>query len=238
MARGHVGIGHSTRTEPAGPAAFAHVDPPGGAVMSLTARPPLHEPDCPAATTRRWTVPLLAVGVTAALVVVGVMATVGGPSGGTGAMSMTRDPRFAVLRVATSNRCSLQADELGGMAPDGRLRGSCCSPMEQAAYLRQRQGLSRYRAEAVVPADPYDIPVPLAQRLVGYRKISLDAGQQADFDQAKDMSKLGGPCCCRCWRWDAFEGQAKFLITERGYAPAAIASIWDLEDGCGGSATA
>lgn len=186
---------------------------------------------------------LLAVGVAAAIVVFGALVSADSRSGGTGAMPMGGDAmggdiHFAALQVAKSNRCSLQSGELGGMDPDGHLQGSCCSPMDHAAYVRQRHGLARFRTEAVVPADPYDIPVRLAQRLVAYRTTTLDTSQRAVFDQAMDMSKLGGPCCCHCWRWDAFEGQAKFLITERGYDAATIASIWDLEDGCGGPATA
>ena len=49
------------------------------------------------------------------------------------------------------------------------------------------------------------------------------------------LSEEGGPCCCRCWRWTTFEGQAKFLIARREFDAEAIAEIWDLEDGCGGS---
>jgi hypothetical protein len=50
-----------------------------------------------------------------------------------------------------------------------------------------------------------------------------------------DMSHEGGPCCCKCWRWTAFEGQAKYLIVEKGFTAEQVASIWDLEDGCGGA---
>ena len=39
----------------------------------------------------------------------------------------------------------------------------------------------------------------------------------------------------RCWRWNAFEGQAKFLITELHWSAQEVAELWDLEDGCGGS---
>jgi hypothetical protein len=34
---------------------------------------------------------------------------------------------------------------------------------------------------------------------------------------------------------EAFEGQAKYLITRRGYGGRGIAQVWDLEDGCGGA---
>jgi len=60
--------------------------------------------------------------------------------------------------------------------------------------------------------------------------------QQAFYDDAKKPSDEHGPCCCHCWRWKAFEGQAKALIARRGYTAGQIANVWDLEDGCGGSA--
>jgi len=58
--------------------------------------------------------------------------------------------------------------------------------------------------------------------------------QQVIYEEAVKLSHEGGPCCCRCWRWTAFEGQAKYLITKHNFGPEEIAEIWDLEDGCGG----
>ena len=142
--------------------------------------------------------------------------------------------RFANLSAARSNRCSLQASELATMNGRERLRGACCSAMDRAAYADQRRGLVAYRPEAVIPQDPYDIPVALARKLVGYRSIRLTAAQRASYDEAIVLAHEHGPCCCHCWRWDAFEGQADYLITERNFTGAQVAEVWDLEDGCGG----
>lgn len=107
--------------------------------------------------------------------------------------------------------------------------------MEFHRYIEQGSGLRQYGRVELVPRDPYDIPVALAKRLLGYQKtISLTPGQQETYDRAVRLSHDGGPCCCRCWRWSAFEGQAKFLIARRGYDSKRVAEIWDLEDGCGG----
>mgnify|MGYP001602013669 CR=1 FL=1 len=37
------------------------------------------------------------------------------------------------------------------------------------------------------------------------------------------------------WDWYAFEGLAKYLITEHDFTAGQIAEVWDLEDGCGGA---
>jgi hypothetical protein len=122
------------------------------------------------------------------------------------------------------------------MASNGRLQGSCCSRMDLHRYREQLQGLRRYRDIPEVPRDPYDIPVSLAQRLFGYQQtIQLTPAEQAIYDRAFKLSGDHGPCCCRCWRWTAFEGQAKFLITRRDFIAQQIADIWLLEDGCGGA---
>lgn len=196
----------------------------------------------PASIRRRWLVPVVAA-VLVAVAAVAVSGHRGRQMAGAGDAIRTSDPRgvpsgldahFAALRVARTNRCSLQASELGAMDPNDMLQGSCCSPMDRQAYAEQRGGLMTDRAEPTIPRDPYDIGVGLARRLVAYRAIALTGPQQASYDRAVARSRLSGPCCCHCWRWDAFEGQAKYLITARGYDAAQVASVWDLEDGCGG----
>ena len=151
----------------------------------------------------------------------------------------TIEQRFAVLRNRHSNRCSLGSASLVRMPGSGRLQGACCSPMDAGHYKRQVLGLKRYRALAVVPADPYDVSVALARRLISYqRQIRLRPDQQRIYDQATRLADEDGPCCCHCWRWTAFEGQAKQLIARRWYDAAAVARLWDLEDGCGGPGSA
>lgn len=144
--------------------------------------------------------------------------------------------RFVRLSSRHSNKCGLLPESLSTIAVNGRLQGSCCRRMDLHKYTEQIAGLRRYAHVPEVPSDPYDIAVSLAKRLLGYQKsIELTTTQQATYDRAMQLSEEGGPCCCRCWRWTTFEGQAKFLIARRGYGAEAIAEIWELEDGCGGS---
>ena len=117
---------------------------------------------------------------------------------------------------------------------DSYLQGSCCTAMDSVHYAEQIQGLQNYSSIQQIPKDPYNISVSMAKTLIGYDNISLSASQQAVYDQAVNMSKNKGPCCCKCWRWYAFEGLAKYLITNYNYDASQIAHIWDLEDGCGG----
>jgi hypothetical protein len=146
------------------------------------------------------------------------------------------EQRFAVLSRARSNQCALQAEGLETMAKNGRLQGSCCAQMNLHRYREQLHGLRRYRDVPEVPRDPYDIPVALAKRLFAYQQtIKLTPAEQAVYDRAFKLSGDHGPCCCRCWRWTAFEGQAKFLIARRQFSAEQIADIWLLEDGCGGA---
>jgi hypothetical protein len=144
------------------------------------------------------------------------------------------ESRFASLSAAGTNLCA-KADFVEVKSDDERLQGSCCSKMDFHRYTEQVEGLRKYAHIAEIPSDPYDIPVPLAKKLLDFRDtIELTAEQQAIYDGAMALSHEGGPCCCRCWRWDAFEGLAKFLITEHGFTPQQIADVWDLSDGCGG----
>ncbi len=146
--------------------------------------------------------------------------------------------RFAVLARADSNRCDLGAMEMRRMSDHMRQRGACCFPMDRARYAQQLRDLRPYRRSGLVPSDPYDVSVGLAKRLLRYRSIELGAGGQAIYRRATKASSLGGPCCCPCWRWQAFKGQAKFLIARRQYSAARVAALWELEEGCGGPANA
>lgn len=107
--------------------------------------------------------------------------------------------------------------------------------MDLHRYQEQVEGLKKYTAIPQTPSDPYDVRVKLAKQLFEYQKtIQLTPDQQAIYDEAMQISEDGGPCCCRCWRWFAFEGQAKYLITELDWSAQQVAELWDLEDGCGG----
>jgi hypothetical protein len=146
----------------------------------------------------------------------------------------TLKQRFALLNQRHTNKCGLSSIALDKIAIHGRLQGSCCNAMVYDHYVREVNGLHAYAAVSEIPADPYDIPVSLAKRLIGYsRSITLSPRQAAVYKQATKMADEHGPCC-HCWRWNAFEGQAKQLIARRRYTAAQIARVWDLEDGCGG----
>ena len=142
--------------------------------------------------------------------------------------------RFAYLSKQTSNQCTLNGAVVMRMPSDARLQGSCCFPMDRRAYDDQIRTLARYASLGVVPADPYDMSVRLAQRLLGYQSIRLTASQQRIYDAAIPLSTPRGPCCCQCWRAEAFAGQAKFLIARHGFSAHQIAAIWSAEEGCGG----
>jgi hypothetical protein len=144
-------------------------------------------------------------------------------------------PSFAELAAANTNRCDLGAAELRSMPPSMHLRGSCCQRMDRAHYRDQLDGLRRYRElRRVIAADPYDVSVALAERLLAYRGVPLSQGERAAYRAAAEDSQTGGPCCCRCWRWQAFRGQGRYLLHRRGFSAPELARVWDLEEGCGG----
>lgn len=142
--------------------------------------------------------------------------------------------KFSQLNNARTNFCA--GPDILERVNTERLQGSCCSAMDFHRYTEQVEGLKKYSDIDKIPADPYDIPVSLAKELLDFQKnIKLTTGQRAVYDGAVKLSEEGGPCCCKCWRWYAFEGLAKYLITEYDFNSEQIAQIWDLEDGCGGS---
>lgn len=151
--------------------------------------------------------------------------------------------KFAELGKANTNVCG-GSQYVYSMDNDARLQGSCCSPMEFHMYKEQVGGLKDIKEKysylgndlRLISDDPYDIPVSLAEELLEYQKrIKLTPEQQLIYDEAVKLSHEGGPCCCKCWRWYAFDGQAKKLITDYGFNSEQIAELWDIEDGCGGS---
>ncbi|MHB8643477.1 MAG: hypothetical protein ACYDA3_11410 [Gaiellaceae bacterium] len=156
---------------------------------------------------------------------------------GRAADAVTGSPaaRFAVLSNAHSNRCGMPASAISAMSPTQRLQGACCFPMDYRSYVAQLRALERYAAVGVIPRDPYDIQVGLAARLIAYQSIKLTPAQRATYNHAVPMAKTHGPCCCPCWRWTAFGGQAKYLITRRHYSAKQIADVWSSEEGCGGA---
>ncbi|MBZ0296960.1 MAG: hypothetical protein K8L99_30645 [Anaerolineae bacterium] len=142
---------------------------------------------------------------------------------------------FNYLALQRTNICGLQPEMVVDYADDAHLQGSCCAPMDLHRYQEQVGALRQYADIAQIPEDPYDMPATLVKELLGYQSsIQLTAQQQAVYDEAMILSEEGGPCCCRCWRWYAFEGMGKYLITQQGWEAEALAELWSLTDGCGG----
>jgi len=103
-------------------------------------------------------------------------------------------------------------------------------------YVEQVRGLAKYTTVSEIPQNPYDVLAGLAKRLTSYSEgIKLTPRQESLYRRAMKLAREHGPCCCHCWRWTAFEGQAEYLIARGGYGSRQIADVCDLEDGCGGA---
>ena len=147
--------------------------------------------------------------------------------------------RFEYLSTNGNSNCSRQfMDAIPSMPAEARLEGSCCSPMDFHRYGEQIQGLKAFAEIELIPPDPYDIPAPLAARLMQLYETALTPVQQAAYDYAMQNSNEGGPCCCRCWRWAVYGGLAKHLLRDHSFGGEQVAKIWDLSDGCGGTSHA
>jgi len=153
-----------------------------------------------------------------------------------GSNMLELEAKFAVLDSANSNSCGGTFDFVDGKLEGERIQGSCCGPMNFHRYTEQIQGLTKYSKLKIIPSDPYDVPASAAKELLEYQKnIVLKSEEQAIYDEAVDESDEGGPCCCKCWHWYAYEGLAKYLITVEGFTAEQIAEVWDLSDACGGA---
>ena len=142
--------------------------------------------------------------------------------------------RFAQLSARHTNSCTLARVDAKTQLR-GRLQGSCCSPMDYDHYAEQVVGLRKYAHLSEIPPDPYDVSAELARRLTAFnRSISLSPAQQRTYDRAVEFSDEHGPCCCHCWRWQALQGLGRELVARRKWSARQLATLWDLEDGCGG----
>ena len=145
------------------------------------------------------------------------------------------DEKFNYLVTQTSNSCGLQKEVVFNYSDSRRIQGSCCNKMDHHAYQEQIEGLKKYKNISIIPSDPYDISARQAKQLFKYlADIKLTSLQQDIYNKAMKMSEEGGPCCCKCWHWDAYEGLAKKLIVDYGWNSDQVAELWDLSDACGG----
>ena len=143
--------------------------------------------------------------------------------------------RFDPLSQHGNVECSVQFENLSPPCQQSELQGSCCAPMDETRYRQQIDGLKKYSDIAEVPPDPYDIPAPLAHKLVGYYDLPLNKDEQAAYDYAMEHSDMQGPCCCECWRWKVYGGLGKYLIRTRHYTGQQLTDLWNVGQGCGGA---
>lgn len=147
----------------------------------------------------------------------------------------TLQQRFAYLSTHGNSNCTTQFQaSIATMPASARLQGSCCAPMVLGRYITQVNGLKKYAGYPEIPPDPYDIPAGLAQTAMANYGAKLNAAQQAAYQYATVHSTEHGPCCCHCWRWQAYGGLGKYLIQHRGFSGQQVAEVWNLSDGCGG----
>lgn len=145
------------------------------------------------------------------------------------------EDRFNYLSANSNSNCSAQfRDSISSLPAATRLQGSCCGPMELHRYKEQVEALKEFAKFPEVPPDPYDIEAGLAARMLRQYKVELDRVNLAKYDAAVEASAEGGPCCCKCWRWEVLGGMGKVLIRERQIDSKTVARIWDLTNGCGG----
>lgn len=144
--------------------------------------------------------------------------------------------RFDYLSRNGNSSCSATfRDSIQSLSDDARLQGSCCSLMNMHRYSEQVEGLKeKYNNIPEIPPDPYDIKAGLAKMLMSHYNDALTSDEQEAYNYAMEHSDEKGPCCCKCWRWNAYGGLAKVLITKYKFTGEQITDVWNLSDGCGG----
>ena len=147
------------------------------------------------------------------------------------------EEKFNYLSKNGNSNCSTQfRDSILTMSPPTRIQGSCCGPMALHRYKEQVEGLKEFAMLPEIPPDPYDIDPGLAARMLKEYKTELNRVNLAKYNTAMELSGEGGPCCCKCWRWEVLGGMGKVLVRNRQIDGKTLAKIWDLTGGCGGDA--
>lgn len=143
--------------------------------------------------------------------------------------------KFNYLSTNGNSNCSAQfRDSIPSLPATARIQGSCCGPMALHRYKEQVEGLKEFAQFPEIPPDPYDIDPGFAVRMVKEYKTELNHVNLAKYNAAMEASEEGGPCCCKCWRWEVLGGMGKVLVRDRNMDSKTLARIWDLTDGCGG----
>ena len=145
------------------------------------------------------------------------------------------EEHFNFLSANGNSNCSTQfRDSIATLPATVRVQGSCCGPMSLHRYKEQVEALKEFVGFPEIPPDPYDIDSALAARLMGEYRTELNRVNLARYNAAMDIAEEGGPCCCKCWRWEVLGGMGKVLIRDRQVDSKTLARIWDLTNGCGG----
>ena len=114
------------------------------------------------------------------------------------------------------------------------LGGQCCGAMKNLdEYNEELEKLQKYKDIPDVPLNPFKTPVDIAKKWIDYdNATTLNAQEQAIFDQAYAISKEK-PCCCKCWHYFVNEGIAKKMIRDYHYSGQQVADYWDASSICG-----
>lgn len=144
---------------------------------------------------------------------------------------------FEFLSTHGNSNCSSQFLASIPSMPDAEmLQGSCCSPMAWSRYQRQVADLKQYKTIPEIPSDPYDIPAKLAKELLTFdTTITPTAAEQSVLNDALSKTTEKGYCCCKCWRWNTYEGLSKDLVRTYHFSAGQVAEVLNDSNGCGGA---
>ncbi|RMD67972.1 hypothetical protein D6817_00070 [Candidatus Pacearchaeota archaeon] len=150
------------------------------------------------------------------------------------AMSYLPEIEFAQqYRSLVSKQKTGSCGALSYISDDKNLTGSCCGKMRLERYVKQRAYLARYANIQEIPKDPWNVPAKQAHELVDYGlRAKLTAEENEIYKQAFEIFEEG-PCCCKCWRWFAFDGLAEKMIKEKRMGAEEIAKLWAAQHVCG-----
>src|SRR5262245_47278234 len=97
------------------------------------------------------------------------------------------DERFDDLSKNGNSTCSaVFTDSISKMPLTGRLKGSCCSPMDRHRYGEQIEALKKYASISEIPPDPYDIAAGTAQKAMSYYDVALSPDEARAYQYAMD----------------------------------------------------
>lgn len=149
--------------------------------------------------------------------------------------------QFTKLSNAITDSCTYMGDKaaiynyVDSQPNAAYFQGSCCSPMDWNHYQQQIAGLKDYSGITALPQNPYNVSVAQVKQLLDYyENITLNASQNATFNQAALLTDDKSWCCCQCWAWYAHAGMAKYLIEYQNFNVSQIVQVTNLEDCCGG----